>query len=177
MTPSKSVFTSMLVSRSSDSSIGLAGRQRYGSPRIGLVRKLKDLHKHVRLVWTLVVLHMALVGIQARAQEVTAAITGTVIDPNGTAVVDALVTATDTQRGTSFATRSNADGIYYLQQVPVGTYQLRAESEPFSTATMPPFTLVLNQIARLDFHMVLGPLKEVVQVSEKLLYSRRKVRK
>jgi hypothetical protein len=165
MTPSKSVFTSKLVSCSSDSSIGLAGRQTCGSSLIGLVRKLKDSHKHVRLIWTLV-LHMALVGMQAGAQEVTAGITGTVIDPNGTAVVDALITATDTQRGTSFTTRSNSDGIYYLQRIPVGTYQLRAESEPFSTAIMPPFTLVLNQTARRDFHMVLGPLKEVVQVSE-----------
>jgi hypothetical protein len=101
----------------------------------------------------------------ARTQEVTAGITGTVTDPNGAAVVGALVTATDTQRGTSFSTRSDADGLYYLQRIPVGTYQLRAESAPFSTATLPPFTLVLNQIARLDFHMVLGPLKEVVQVS------------
>jgi Carboxypeptidase regulatory-like domain/TonB dependent receptor len=121
--------------------------------------------KCLRLISALVLLSVMLFGIQARTQEVTAGITGTVTDHSGAVVVDALVTATDIQRGTSFSTRSNADGIYYLQRIPVGTYRLRAESEAFSTATLPSFTLVLNQNARLDFHMELGSIKEVVEVS------------
>jgi Carboxypeptidase regulatory-like domain len=120
--------------------------------------------KCLRFIWVLVLLSVIFGG-QARTQEVTAGITGTVTDHSGAAVVDALVTATDVQRGTSFSTRSNVDGMYYLQRIPVGTYRISAESEAFSTASLPPFTLVLNQIARLDIHMVLGPRKEVVQVS------------
>jgi Carboxypeptidase regulatory-like domain len=123
--------------------------------------------KCLRLIWSLVLLSVMLFGMQARTQEVTAGITGTVTDHSGAAVVDALVTAMDVQRGTLFSTRSDVDGMYYLQRIPVGTYRIRAESEDFSTATLPTFTLVLNQIARLDFHMVLGPCKEVVQVSGK----------
>src|SRR5215470_11660654 len=116
--------------------------------------------KYFRLSCALVFLAVALFGTQARTQEVTAGITGTVTDPSGAAVVDALVTAMDVQRETSFSTRSNVDGMYYLQRIPVGTYRVSAESKAFSTATLPPFTLVLNQIARLDIHMVLGPRKE-----------------
>jgi len=74
---------------------------------------------------------VALFGTQGQTQEVIAGITGTVTDPSEAAVVDALVTATDTQRATTFSTKSNADGIYYLQRIPVGTYTLRAESDGF----------------------------------------------
>ena len=164
VSPLAVVCASMFVFCSSDSSIAPAGRKRSRSPDISIVPKPRDSLKCFRLIWALVLLSVALFGTQA--QEVTAGITGTVTDPSGAAVVDALVTATDVQRGTSFSTRSNVDGMYYLQRIPVGTYRLRAESETFSTATLAPFTLVLNQITRLDFHMVLGPLKEVVQVSE-----------
>jgi len=122
--------------------------------------------KNLRLSCALVLLSVALFGTQARTQEVTAGITGTITDPSGSVVVDALVTATDTQRATVFSTKSNADGIYYLQRIPVGTYTLRAENDGFLTETLPPFTLALNQIARLDFHMVLGSFKEVVEVPE-----------
>ena len=122
--------------------------------------------KNFRLSCALALLAVALFGTQARTQEVTAGITGTITDPSGSVVVDALVTATDVQRGTSFSTRSNVDGMYYLQRIPVGTYTLRAENDGFRTETLPPFTLALNQIARLDFHMVLGSFKEVVEVPE-----------
>jgi len=165
VSPLAMVCASIFVFGSSDSSIALAGREVSRSPDVNIVSKPRNSFRCFRLIWVLVLLSMVLSGMQARTQEVTAGITGTVTDPNGAAVGGAIVTATDTQRGTSFSTRSDADGIYYLQRIPVGTYQLRAESAPFSTATLPPFTLVLNQIARLDFHMVFGPLKEVVQVS------------
>jgi hypothetical protein len=121
--------------------------------------------QYSRLACVLVLLSVALSGTWARTQEVTAGVTGTVTDPDGDVVMGAVVTATDTQRDTSFSTKSNVEGIYYLQRIPVGTYQLRAESDGFRTETLPPFTLVLNQIARLDFRMVLGSVKEVLQVS------------
>jgi Carboxypeptidase regulatory-like domain len=165
VSPRAVVCASEFIFCSSDASIALAERERSRSPDISIVPKPRDSLKCFRLIWALVLLSVALFGTQAQTQEVTAGITGTVTDPSGAAVVGALVTATDVQRGTSFSTRSNGDGMYYLQWIPVGTYRLRAEGQTFSTATLPPFRLVLNQIARLDFHMVLGPLKEVVQVS------------
>src|SRR5215467_8081506 len=51
--------------------------------------------KNFRLSCALVLLSVALFGTQARTQEVTAGITGTVTDANGAAVVGAIVTATD----------------------------------------------------------------------------------
>jgi len=106
--------------------------------------------KYFRFACALVILSVSLFGTQARTQEVTAGITGTITDPGGSAVADALVIATDTERGTTFSTKSNSDGLYYLQRIPVGTYTLRAESDGFRTKTLPQFTLLLNQIARLN---------------------------
>jgi len=84
--------------------------------------------QYFRFACVLALLSVVLSGKQAKTQEVTAGVTGTITDPDGAVVVAAVVTATDVERGTSFSTKSNADGIYYLQRVPVGTYQLRAES-------------------------------------------------
>ena len=122
--------------------------------------------RHSRLACVFFLSSVAFFATRARPQEVTAGITGTVTDPSGSSVVDALVTATDTERGATYSTRSNADGIYYLQRIPVGTYRLRAESDGFSTETLPPFILVLNQVARLNFRMALGSVREVVEVPE-----------
>ena len=131
VSPLAVVCASMFVFCSSDSSISPAGRERSRSPDISIVPKPRDSLKCFRLIWALVLLSVALFGTQGQTQEVTAGITGTVTDPSGAAVVNALVTATDTQRATTFSTKSNADGIYYLQRIPVGTYTLRAESDGF----------------------------------------------
>ena len=120
---------------------------------------------YFRFVYVLTLLSVVVSGKQATTQEVTAGVTGTIADPDDAVIVGAVVTATDTQRGTSFSTISNEEGIYYLQRIPVGTYELRVESEGFRTETLPPFTLVLNQVARLDFRMVLGSVKEIVPVT------------
>ncbi len=100
-----------------------------------------------------------------RAQEVTAAITGRVTDPTGAAVPGAKVTATDTQRGTQWPTVSNGDGVYNLPRIPVGTYNLKVENQGFQTAQKSDITLVLNQIARLDFALQIGNVSQSVEVT------------
>ena len=58
------------------------------------------------------------------AQEVSAGITGRVTDPSGSAIVTALVTAKDLDRGTEWPTVTNQDGIYAFPRIPIGTYSL-----------------------------------------------------
>jgi hypothetical protein len=59
----------------------------------------------------------------AFGQEVTAGITGTVVDPSGAAVSGATITATDTDRGTSVTTQTNASGGFNLTRLPIGAIQ------------------------------------------------------
>jgi Carboxypeptidase regulatory-like domain len=102
---------------------------------------------------------------QAFAQDVTATITGTVSDPSGAAIPGATVTAKSVERGTTFKDISNDAGIYRIPQLPVGNYELRVEKDGFQTALYPAFTLVLNQIARIDAQLKVGQVTQTVEVT------------
>src|SRR5947207_3014647 len=99
------------------------------------------------------------------AQEVSASITGTISDQSGGAVADATVTATDTERGTTWTAHTNDSGLYSLLRLPVGTYTLRVEAKGFSSAVREAFTLVLNQTARVDVALKVGDVSVTVEVS------------
>ena len=101
----------------------------------------------------------------AWTQEVTAAIVGTVADPSGAPIKDATVTAKDTGRGTVWTTKTNDAGVYNLLRVPVGTYELKVSAQGFQTVAYPPFTLVLNQTARIDVQTRVGQVTETVEVT------------
>ena len=101
----------------------------------------------------------------AWAQEVTAAIVGTITDPSGSPVKGAAITATDTERGTVWTAETNDSGAYSLLRLPVGSYSVKVTSAGFQTAAQAPFTLVLNQTARIDVQMKVGKISETVEVT------------
>lgn len=101
----------------------------------------------------------------AWAQEVTATVTGTVTDQSGAAVAGATVTAKSAERGITYTAVTNESGIYRIPQLPVGDYDLRVEKQGFQTALRPVFTLVLNQVARIDIEMKVGQVSQTVEVT------------
>jgi hypothetical protein len=101
----------------------------------------------------------------AMSQEVTAGIVGTVTDPSGAPIKGATVTASDTERGTVWTAETNDTGTYNLIRLPVGTYKLKVTAPGFQTAVQAPFTLTLNQNARVDVPMKVGKITETVEVS------------
>ncbi len=101
----------------------------------------------------------------AWGQDVTAAITGTVTDSSGAALAGATVTAKDMDRGTAWPATTNSDGLYNILRIPVGSYSVRVEAKGFQVALIPPFTLVLNQTARIDVQMKVGAVSETVEVT------------
>src|SRR5580704_3339061 len=92
----------------------------------------------------------------ARGQEVTAGITGIVTDSSGAPLVGATVTARDHDRGTTYTAQTDNNGGYSITRIPVGNYGLKVEATGFQSADVPPFTLVLNQTARVDVPMKVG---------------------
>jgi len=110
---------------------------------------------------------VALAGVvtSAWAQEVTAAIVGTVTDPSGAPIKDAAVTATDTERGTVWTAHTNEAGAYNLPRLPIGSYAVKVTATGFQTALEKAFTLVLNQVARVDVQMRVGKVNETVEVT------------
>jgi hypothetical protein len=99
------------------------------------------------------------------AQQITASITGTVEDSTGAALSGATITVRDTERGSSSTAQTTQGGVFTFSNLPIGTYEVKAEAAGFDTAVQPPITLVLNQVARLDFKMKVGAVTNTVQVS------------
>ena len=99
------------------------------------------------------------------SQEVTASITGTITDQSGAAVTGATITATSQERGQIYTGVTNESGLYRIAQLPVGSYAIKVEKAGFALASVPPFVLTLNQVARIDLAMKVGQATETVEVS------------
>ncbi|MGC2658392.1 MAG: carboxypeptidase regulatory-like domain-containing protein, partial [Bryobacteraceae bacterium] len=124
------------------------------------------MRRHVQsLGLTLAVLAMFVVTGRLHAQEVTAAINGVITDASGAAVPGVKVTAKDLDRGTIFPTTTADSGRYNLPRLPVGNYEIRAEKAGFQSAVQTPVVLVLNQVANINFQLVVGNVSESVEVT------------
>jgi hypothetical protein len=103
--------------------------------------------------------------VPAWGQEVTAAIVGTVTDPSGAPIKGATVVARDTDHGVVWNAQTDDSGSFSMLRLPVGTYTAEAAAPGFEKSVYPPFTLVLNQTARLTFQMKVGKVSEAVEVT------------
>src|ERR1700693_4483641 len=100
----------------------------------------------------------------AWGQEVTANIVGTVTDPSGAPIKGAAVAATDVDRGTVWNAETNGARAYNLLRLPIGTYTVKVTDQGFQTVSHAPFTLVLNQTARIDVQLKVGAVSTAVEV-------------
>src|SRR5689334_19100231 len=120
----------------------------------------------LKVVLVLVLLTFAVISVvPAWCQEVTAHIVGTITDPSGAPIAGATATATDTQRGTVWSAKSNDSGIYNILRIPVGNYSVKISAAGFQTSAYPPFTLALNQTAKVDVQLTNGKATETMEVS------------
>jgi outer membrane receptor protein involved in Fe transport len=102
--------------------------------------------------------------VSASAQTSTGRVIGTVTDAQGAAIAGAKVTVTNTGTNVRSDTVTNADGFYQVLQLPVGTYTVAAEHEGFSKVVTEAEALDINQALRIDIHMKVGSLMDVVRV-------------
>ncbi|MDW8355149.1 MAG: carboxypeptidase regulatory-like domain-containing protein, partial [Bryobacterales bacterium] len=103
-------------------------------------------------------------GLAARAQT-TATIVGTVTDPSGAVVPNALVRVTQAETGLRRETRTTPSGMYVIPALPVGTYSVTAEMAGFKRTTVSGIVLEVNQEARIDLTLEVGQLTETVSVT------------
>jgi hypothetical protein len=113
------------------------------------------------------VLVLACLGLipAALGQDVTAAITGSVVDPTGANIVGATISTRDTERETTYTVQTNRAGVFQIPRLPIGTYELTVAAPGFQTAVYRSITLVLNQIARVDFQLKIGQANETIDVT------------
>jgi hypothetical protein len=98
------------------------------------------------------------------AQEVTGSIRGLVLDPSGSDVPSARVTATHLETGLTRTAFSNRQGTYVIVQLPVGHYRLEATAKGFRKFVQEGISLSVNESATLPIHLVIGSPAQVVQV-------------
>jgi len=100
-----------------------------------------------------------------RAQTVTGSITGVVTDPSGAVINGAHIVALNLDTNVATATTTNSDGLFRIDFLPIGHYQVTVNAAGFSTASLPPFALEVQQTADFDVKMTVGSATTNVSVS------------
>ncbi|RZU41902.1 TonB-dependent receptor [Edaphobacter modestus] len=104
----------------------------------------------------------------ACAQTITGSITGVVTDPTGAVIPDAKVTAINSSTGVTNTATTNGDGIYYLRFLQIGQYKITIEAAGFKGLSTQPFTLEVDQVAKIDGKLETGDASESVTVTDEL---------
>ncbi len=100
------------------------------------------------------------------ASQVTSAeLSGAVLDPSGSALVNAKVTATNNATGRVHETVTNNIGNYNLPLLPPGDYTVMAEAQGFRKVVQRGLTLQVNQQASIDFKLEVGQVSDAVEVT------------
>ncbi|MEO7142099.1 MAG: carboxypeptidase-like regulatory domain-containing protein [Bryobacteraceae bacterium] len=122
-------------------------------------QELTHIHRRGARVWL-----ACLVALPVAAQT-TATLLGHVLDPSGTPVAEAVVTAQNIGTGFSRQARTNKDGEYLLTTLPTGSYRVTVAAPGFKTFEQPGVALQVEQNTRVDARLELGQVKETVTVS------------
>lgn len=114
------------------------------------------------LTFTIVLVFLCALPLCAQAP--TGRIEGNVADGTGAALPGATVTVTNTDTNTSRVDVSDGKGAYSFPALSPGNYRVQADLSGFRTETSA-VKLEVNQVARLDFKLLLGGVSETVTVT------------
>jgi hypothetical protein len=104
-------------------------------------------------------------GVTAVAQTITGSIRGTVTDPSGAVVAGANVTVTNVATNVEAKAVTNSDGLYNFQFLNLGDYTITATASGFTTTSVAPFRLQIDQIANIDVKLTVGAANTTVKVA------------
>src|SRR5258708_5910881 len=98
------------------------------------------------------------------AQTTFATITGTVSDPTGLPVPNAMAEAVHRESGYKYQSRTNETGVYTLPGLREGAYDVSIAAAGFKDAQVKNVELVSRDIRRLDVKLELGQVAASVEV-------------
>ena len=90
---------------------------------------------------------------------------GTVTDTTGGVVVDAKVTAINTDTKVAYTGKTNAEGFYSILYVQPGTYDITVEQNGYNKTVSRGTNVVLNMAARTDIALVVGSTAQEITVT------------
>ena len=99
------------------------------------------------------------------AQTATATIVGTVLDPQGGVVANAIVVARNVDTGIERTTQSTSEGLYRFGNLPPGVYDVRVEAQGFSKATAKAIKLQVGEQRDVNFALVVSGTSATVDVT------------
>ena len=119
------------------------------------------------VVALLIAISSALGAAKSEAQGVgtSADLAGTVVDPTGSGVPNAKVTALDEAKGTQRTVLSDEQGSYRVSGLAPSTYKVTVERSGFQTEVVKEVILNIGQTVVLDFHLKLAGATATVEVS------------
>jgi len=106
----------------------------------------------------------ALFAIPAFAQSIFGTILGTVTDPAGAVVPNAVITVTNQGENISHEVRSDAEGNYLAENMKAGLYTVSARAAGFKDMALTDVRLDARQAVRADMKLTMGSADEKVTV-------------
>jgi outer membrane receptor protein involved in Fe transport len=101
----------------------------------------------------------------AFAQQTAGNIAGRVLDPQGAAMPGVTVTAKNPETGFTRTGVSDAEGLYRISALPVGTYDLTVELQGFATLEQKGIVVNVGQTVDLNFDLKVAQVSETVNVT------------
>jgi hypothetical protein len=118
----------------------------------------------VRVILTVLVLVFLFSGSCAVAQSPNASIRGIVLDPDAKSIPDAEIIVVNDATGVKYATSTNGDGIYALENLPPGTYRIQVSKFGFKGIIKPDLILNVQSALLLNFTLPVGASAVTVTV-------------
>jgi hypothetical protein len=106
----------------------------------------------------------SLLGLSARAQQITGSIRGIVLDPSGRSVASARVTVTQRETGFARSVTSDSDGAFFIVELPVGQYRISAEANGFQRFVLEDLALDVNDVRTLTIRLAVGAATTEIKV-------------
>jgi Carboxypeptidase regulatory-like domain/TonB dependent receptor len=99
-----------------------------------------------------------------QAQQTLGGVTGSVVDPSGSAIPGADVKAISEETKLERSARSNAQGTFQLNDLPIGKYTLTFTMQGFSTEKVPSILVQADRTVSLQAQLKVGTVADSVEV-------------
>lgn len=141
----------------------LNGLQHISTFVLGRVRRAGNLYS-LTPIWSIALL-VLLFAPNMSAQQTTGNIAGTVRDATGALVASATVTATNLETGFSRSSKTDGQGDYRIQYLPVGAYKLEVEGAGFKKFVQSNIVLTVDQTQTLNAALEIGSANQTVEIT------------
>src|SRR5947209_18938750 len=123
--------------------------------------------KYRKLLWLMLVCAIAALTVYGQNSATGGALNGSVRDAAGQAVPGAAIILRDLATNQTRRTTGEADGSFRINLLPVGTYELRAESSGFAPYLNPQVTVAVGRTTTLDIALRPADVQAEVTVADR----------